>query len=379
LLWFGYLSLLTVGSPFLSFQWDILLLETGFLTLFLAPFTLTEIRRSPDPPRLLSWLFRWLLFRLMFASGVVKLTSGDPTWYDLSALTFHYETQPIPNLIAYYAHQLPDLMHAISTASMFIIELAVPFCFFAPRRVRHLACLFTVILQILIFATGNYTFFNLLTLSLCLFLLDDTFWGPGRASIESRPPFSPRQKLVLFPISALIVLLSAIFLLSFSFRLPVSWPSPVLTIYRTVSPFHLANTYGLFQVMTTERPEIILEGSRDGVDWEAYEFPYKVGDLPTAPPFVAPHQPRLDWQMWFAALSTRDRTPWFIPFCVQLLKGSSDVESLLEKNPFENDPPKYLRAKKYNYRFTTLAEKGASGNWWKREYVGEYLGTISLK
>jgi predicted DCC family thiol-disulfide oxidoreductase YuxK len=380
LLWFGYLSLITVGEPFLSFQWDILLLEAGFLALFLIPISLSGFRSVPNPSRLLSWLFRWLLFRLMFASGIVKLTSGDSSWYDLTALTYHYETQPIPNLFSYYVHQLPEFVHTISVASMFFIELVVPFFFFAPRRLRHAACALTSLLQILIFLTGNYTFFNLLTLALCLWLIDDTHWGDQPEPVPTWRPLgkSPRR-LLLFPVSALIILLSTIFLFSFSFRLPVSWPSPILAIYRAVSPFHLANTYGLFRVMTTERPEIILEGSHDGVNWEPYEFKYKVGDPSVAPPFVAPHQPRLDWQMWFAALSTRERTPWFIPFCVKLLKGSKDVLALLDHNPFHDRPPKYIRAEKHIYLFSTLAEKADTGNWWSRVYAGEYLGTISLK
>ena len=380
LLWFGYLSLLTVGDPFLSFQWDILLLEAGFLALFLAPFSMGRTKQSANPPRLLSWLFRWLLFRLMFTSGAVKLTSGDPTWYDLTALTYHYETQPIPNLLSYYVHQLPGFVHSISVASMFFIELVVPFFFFSPRRLRHAACALTALLQILILLTGNYTFFNLLTLVLCLWLIDETYWGKPPAPVTSqRSSGKSPQRLVLYPVSSLIVLLSTVFLCSFSFRLPVPWPSPILAIYRAVSPFHLVNTYGLFQVMTTERPEITLEGSQDGVNWEAYKFKYKVGAPSVAPPFVAPHQPRLDWQMWFAALSTRERTPWFIPFCVKLLQGSEDVLALLADNPFHDHPPRYLRAKKHVYLFTTLEEKADTGNWWNRISAGEYLGAISLK
>jgi len=403
LLWLIYLSLVTVGREFLGFQWDNLLLETGFLSIFLAPLQLwPRLSRAAPPSRLVLWLLRWLLFKLMFQSGCVKLLSGDPAWRNLTALTFHYETQPLPTWIGWYAHQLPAWAQKASAATMFGIELFVPFLIFAPRRPRQLACLVLVVFQALIFLTGNYCFFNLLTVALCLLLLDDaalkTFLprrlrkslSPGgRASSQAQTPSANAARedarptgwkwpvQVAVPLAAIAVVIS---LLQFSilFRVPVLWPRPLLAVYTWLEPFRSFNSYGLFAVMTASRPEIIIEGSDDGVNWRAYEFRYKPGDVNRRPGFVEPHQPRLDWQMWFAALSNYRHNPWLINFCVRLLQGSPPVLALLERNPFPNGPPRYIRAVVCDYRFTDLATGRKTGAWWCRRESGEYLPAFSL-
>ncbi|MCZ6636244.1 MAG: lipase maturation factor family protein [bacterium] len=378
-LWFFYLSLSTVGQTFLSFQWDALLLETGFLTLFLVPVTGW---RSPTPPptRLVSWLFRFLLFRLMFSSGVVKLTSGDTTWWDLSALTFHYFTQPIPNLTAWYVHQLPDGIHALSSIGMFGIEILVPFLFFAPQRLRLTACILQVIFQLAILLTGNYTFFNLLTLTLCIWLIDDRTWPGNRKRISTSKPAKkrhPRPAWIAIFFTLFTLLITTMLFTRSTFRLETPWPEPVYALYEAQAPFHILNSYGLFRVMTTERPEIILEGSADGTTWKPYYFYYKAGDPTVPPPFVAPHQPRLDWQMWFAALRGDARnTPWFLNFCARILEGSPPVLHLLSHNPFPEAPPPYFRARLYHYAFTSFQEKNRTGHWWKRTLKGDFLSPI---
>ena len=355
--WLLYLSLATVSRDFLAFQWDNLLLETGLLAIFLAPGRMLP-RPSLEKPasRTVLWLLRLLLFKLMFLSGVVKLASGDGTWRGLSALTYHYETQPLPTWIAWYAYQPPLWFQKGSCAVMFLIELAVPFLIFAPRRLRMAGGAVLALFQVLILLTGNYTFFNWLTLGLCLLLLDDfamaglvprklsALYSRSRAVADgSRNGRRRWQGVGMASLAVVVVGISAVQLLSPFGRLP-SWTSPALAAHRWLAPFRSVNSYGLFAVMTTERPEIIVEGSNDGHGWQAYEFPYKPGDPKRRPAFVAPHQPRLDWQMWFAALGDVRQNPWFVNFCVRLLQGSPDVLALLEKNPFPDRPPKYIRA-----------------------------------
>jgi lipase maturation factor 1 len=383
LLWLIYLSLTTIGREFLSFQWDNLLLETGFLAIFFAPLQLLP-QASPAPPsRLVLWLLRWLLFRLMFASGLVKLLSGDPTWRNLTALKFHYETQPLPTWVGWYAHQLPLAFQKLSTALMFSIELIMPFLFFAPWRLRKMACIPTICLQILILLTGNYCFFNLLTLALCLLLLDDAAlqsWVLPAWRRASEPTGDHRKwpLQVTIPLACIAVVIS---LMQFGgmFRLRVPWPKPILEVYDWLVPFRTFNSYGLFAVMTTSRPEIVIEGSDDQVTWREYEFKYKPGDPKRRPRFVEPHQPRLDWQMWFAALSDYGHNPWVVNFCIRLLQGSPDVLALMQKNPFPYVPPRYIRAVVYDYHFTDFATRRQTADWWRRERKGDYLPVLSLE
>lgn len=384
MMWVFYLSLTTVGSDFLAFQWDNLLLETGFLAIFLAPFQWLPKRSSARPPsRLALWLLRVLLFKLMFLSGVVKLTSGDPTWRNLTALTYHYQTQPLPTWIAWYAHQLPLWFQKTSCGLMFAIELVAPWFIFLPRRPRMAAGVALSALQLFILVTGNYTFFNWLTLALCVLLFDDFVLGrlwprPLAPGSPSGPQVSPLpHRFAAGCVAIVFVGLSLMQMVAAFGPLP-GWTSPVVTVYRWLAPFRTVNSYGLFAVMTTERPEIVIEGSADGREWKEYEFRYKPGDLLGRPQFVAPYQPRLDWQMWFAALGTYQQNPWFINFSARLLEGSPTVLALMKKNPFPGGPPKYLRAQLYDYRFTTFAERARTGAWWKRTYKGSYLPVISL-
>jgi predicted DCC family thiol-disulfide oxidoreductase YuxK len=390
LLWLIYLSLTTVCDVFLGFQWDNLLLETGFLAIFFAPLQWFPRRPSQEAPpsQIVLWLLRWLLFRLVFESGCVKLLSGDATWHNLTALNFHYETQPLPTWIGWYAYQLPGWFQKLSCAGMFGIELVIPFLIFLPRKPRQFACVAFVALQVLILLTGNYCFFNLLTLALCVTLLDDAAiqsLGPTkwrRCSINFQPSTvaSPRRHwpiAITLPVAALAGCACYTHFFGFvGIRMP--GPEPVVAVHKWLLPFRTFNSYGLFAVMTTSRPEIIVEGSNDRVKWDAYAFKYKPGDLSRRPPFVAPHQPRLDWQMWFAALGDVRQNPWFANFCVRLLQGSPEVLALLERNPFPNAPPRYLRAVVCEYHFTDLATRRATGEWWRREWKGIYLPPISI-
>jgi len=383
-LWVFYLSLTVACREFLSFQWDLLLLETGFLAIFLAPLHIfpKSSRHSPPSPLVL-WFFRLLLFKLIFSSGAVKLASHDPTWRNLTALNYHYETQPLPTWIGWVAHQLPVDFQKVSCVGMFFIELGAPILIFAPRNLRYFGIVAIIFLQGLIAATGNYCFFNLLTVALCVLLLEDTFWPKRwRESLRSEKPLLGRlrrwPRWVIGPIAAVILVITTVEM-SGLFRRWVRWPRPVAVLYQIFLPLRSVNSYGLFAVMTTSRLEIIVEGSNDGITWLPYEFKYKPGDPKRRPKFVAPHQPRLDWQMWFAALGDVEENPWFLNFCVKLLHGSPDVLRLLSKNPFPDTPPRYIRAVLFGYHFTDFATRHEEGSWWRRRKLGPYSPILSLK
>ncbi len=390
LMWAIYLSLSTVGGIFLGYQWDALLLEVGLLAIFFAPLRLWPRRNTATRlSTTMLWLLRWLMFRLMFASGCVKLLSGDATWHNLTALNYHYETQPLPTWIGWWAHQLPHSIQTASTAVMFFIELVLPLFILLPRRLRLLSVWPFVALQVCIALTGNYCFFNFLTAILCVPLLDDRAllkllprtlherWQ--RSEAPPRTDWFARLHRMTIGIVAVVVLLTTSLLTLAMFRVPLGWAQPVAALYGWISPLRSINSYGLFAVMTTSRPEIIVEGSADGKTWLAYEFKYKAGDLNRRPRFVAPHQPRLDWQMWFASLGDVRGNPWFINFVGRLLQGSPEVLALMAHNPFPAAPPKYIRAVTYDYHFTDPATRRATGAWWRREFKGEYCPPLSLE
>lgn len=389
LLWLLYLSLAAASRDFLAYQWDSLLLEAGFLAIFIAPATVIDrLRDRVEPPRLAVWLYRWLLFRFMLASGAVKLTSGDPTWRGLTALAFHYETQPLPTPLAWYAHQLPLWFHKGSTAAVLALEFAAPLLMLGPRRLRLTAALLVVALQAMVALTGNYAFFGLLTAALCLFLTDDAVFGrrgvPLLAQSSARHsrgrslPAPPAQlRILALALVAIVTVPVSLFATCRTIGLAYTPPRAISWLAGWTSPLHIVNSYGLFAVMTTSRPEIVVEGSEDGVTWQAYELRYKPGDPGRRPPWVAPHQPRLDWDMWFAALDDYSGVPWFERFLARLLEGSPEVLSLLAATPFGDRPPRHVRAVLYDYRFTRTVEGRETRQWWKRERVGAYSPVLS--
>ena len=377
--WLFYLSLSVAGQVFLEFQWDFLLLETGLLAIFLAPPARLRLKSGVAPSGASLFLLRWLLFRLMFSSGWVKLASGDPTWRSLTALRHHYETQPLPPWTAWYLHRMPPSFQTVSTVFMFGVELVVPFLFFAPRRLRLLACGLTVFLQMVIAATGNYAFFNLLTIALAVLLIDDQSLSQRMRERLRVPEAGGRgrswPRAILAPVAALLFVVSSVHFASTLFRFS-SLPWPLEPAVRWISPLRSTNGYGLFAVMTTSRPEIVVEGSDDGQTWRPYEFRWKPGDPMRRPRFVAPHQPRLDWQMWFAALGGYEENPWLVAFLQKLLEGSPQVIGLLARDPFAGHPPRYIRALLYDYRFTDAAARRQTGAWWQRELKGLYAPVL---
>lgn len=375
-LWAVQLSLIVAGQVFYNFQWDALLVETNLIAVLLSPWRLRPSWSLPSPPGAARLLGVLLLFRLMFASGVVKLSSGDPTWADLSALGHHFLTQPLPNPLAWFADKLPPEPLKAACAGMFVIELAVPFAFFLPRRPRHLAAFATIALQAGIALTGNYAYFNILTAALCLLLLDDSLWPARRHRTPAPARFPPRW--ILLPVCGLLALLATVPLAG-AFRAMPPILRPLAELHRLVAPFRSVNGYGLFAVMTTSRPEIIVQGSNDGIEWRTYAFRHKPGATDRPPTVIAPHQPRLDWQMWFAALGSMEANPWFQSFLLALLEGRPDVLSLLQTNPFPEGPPRLIRAQLDNYAFTTADERAASGDWWRAEPAAIYCPPASIR
>ncbi len=392
-LWICYLSLVWGGQTFLAFQWDTLLLEATLCGVVLAP-----LGRHPDPwPGL--WLFRLLAVKLMFLSGAVKLLSLDSTWWQLTALDVHYFTQPLPVTASWYVHHLPDWFHRLSVLVMFAVELVVPWCLFW-RRLRRPGVWLLLALQLLIAATGNYGFFNLLTAVLCLSWLDRLpLAGPPRP--DNLPAVSAAAlrrfagvagTRIRWLAAATVLLLSlsvtarelsrslprgpdtpatAVRLAELVDRVLVDPAAPVL---RAIAPFRSINGYGLFRAMTTSRPEIVVETSADGVVWNELAFRFKPGDVNRPPRAAQPHMPRLDWQMWFAALDP-GRADWLGSFVARLFEGGPAVLGLLGQASRQAEPPRYVRLRLYDYTFSEPgagAPHGADGGpavWWRRELL----------
>jgi len=392
--WVAYLSLLGIGQDFLHFQWDSLLLEAGVVTVLVAPWRWRLTGAGP-PSHAALFLARWLIFRLMLASALAKLLSGDPTWRNLTALDYHYFTQPLPPWTAWYAQHWPEWFQKLSVLVMYVAEGVAPFLIWGPRRVRLTGAAIIAAFQLLIMATGNYGFFNILAIVLCIPLLDDGLWMrgigqeepvacgvPGAALTTMPAPTRPHARsrtTVARRALVTIVFIATLVPFAASFRLNARHLGPVNLVYRALAPFYIANHYGLFAVMTTTRPEIIIEGSRDGVEWKAYEFRYKPGEVTRRPRMITPHMPRVDWQMWFAALGDVRQNRWFLVLCWRLLEGSSDVNSVFAVDPFGADPPRYIRANVYMYTFTSADERRATHAWWKRTLRGPYVRTLMLK
>lgn len=367
LLFLLYLSLFHAGQIFTNFQWDYLLLEAGFLAIFL-----------PRGSRVVVWLFRWLLFRLRFLSGVSKLTSGDPTWSGLTALSFYFETQPLPHAGAWYAHQLPDWLLRAGTGATLAVEILVPLFMFLPRRWRLFAAWTTILWQLLILLTSNHNFFNLLTIALCLFLFDDQAlrrvlplsWQRRAERSGSLPP-RPKRPLAIAALAAAAVIVPT--------SLIEAWPTlglghpPAWAAAWSgwLKPYRITSGYHVFPTIETERIQVEIAGSMDGKHWQPYGFRYRPDAADGIPPFIVPHQPRLDWMLWFVPKSPYF-LDWFERFLEQLAAGSGPVRRLLADGPFDDRPPHLVRVDVYRYRFATPEERTGSGDWWRREYLGPF-------
>lgn len=367
LLYVLYLSFVNVGQTWYAFGWESILLEAGFLAAFLGSANVT-------PSTAVIWLFRWLLFRIMFGAGLIKLR-GDPCWRDLTCLVTHYETQPLPGPLSWYFHHLPVPIHKGGVLFNHFVELVVPFGYFLPQPIAGIAGVLTILFQGTLMLSGNLSWLNWLTLILAFSLFDDRFFRffiPGAAA--PTVPHPPGFSAAIIAVTALFAVLSV---------LPVrNLLSRRQLMNLSFNPFHLVGTYGAFGVITKERYEIVLEGTTDGrvtpeTTWREYAFKGKPGDPSRRPPQVAPYHLRLDWLMWFAAFSPQARDVWFVRLVDKLLQGDRAIAALLRVNPFPNRPPAFIRAQYYRYRFTASAERRETGAWWRRELVGEYLPPVS--
>jgi hypothetical protein len=318
----------------------------------------------------------------MFLSGMVKLIANNPpAWRELTAMRYHYQTQPIPAWTSWYANLAPNWFQAFSVIGVFFIEGFVPLLFFGPRRIRLFAFAMTVLLQLLIAATGNFGFFNLLAIVLCLILIDDHTWARLRVRAVNTVNVIRARRWPAWVTLPLAIVLLPLSLAPSLYRVGLGdfVPSPLSQAYSAVAPFSLVGAYGLFQDMTTRRPELIIEGSRDGVNWLPYEFKWKPGDVNRRPRFCTPHMPRLDWQMWFAALGVDEAgrvDSWFVRFLTRLKEGSPPVLDLMGHNPFPDQPPRYIRVAMYDYNFTRSGDREHPGAWWKRILLEPSILTI---
>jgi hypothetical protein len=367
-IWALYLSIVNVGQIFYAFGWESLLLETGFFTIFLGP-------ARTAPPTVVLFMIRWLLFRVEFGAGLIKLR-GDPCWRDLTCLYYHHETQPMPNPLSWFFHNLPRPLHRAEVLGNHFAQVVLPFGLFAPQPVSGAAALVILLTQAWLVLSGNFSWLNAATMVLALSSLDDSALGT----------VLPLRTPALAPLpawfgAALAVLTLLVLILSYQPALNLVSRRQLMNF--SFNPFHLVNAYGAFGSITRVRREIVIEGTRDPTPgpstvWTPYEFKGKPGDPRRAPPQIAPYHLRLDWLMWFAAMSSRAQHPWFTPLAVRLLENDPPTLKLLRGNPFPEGPPAFIRARLYRYRFTTRAERRAARAWWVRELVGDYLPPVRL-
>jgi Lipase maturation factor len=380
LLWGLYLSLVQTGQLFYGYGWESLLLETGFLTIFLAPpLDPRPFAASAPPPRTVIWLYRWLVFRIMFGAGLIKLR-GDPCWRDLTCLVYHYETQPLPNPVSWLMNQLPLFVQKGSVLFNHYAELVAPFFLAGPRRIRLVGGMSVIVFQLLLIVSGNLSWLNWLTIVSAVAALDDGFLRRAfPAAVRARvlalgaaPSMTRLRRGVVYGLAAVVGALSI--------NPTVNLFSHRQLMNSSFDPLYLVNTYGAFGSIEKVRHEIIVEGTTDeAIDertaWLPYEFNCKPGDVDRRPCIVAPYQYRLDWQMWFAAMSTYRQNPWFIHFAYKLLEGDERTLGLIANNPFPGAPPRYLRAELYRYEMTHFGDGPA---FWRRTRVGGYLPPVRV-
>jgi hypothetical protein len=362
-LWLLYLSIVNVGQTWYAFGWESLLLETGFLAIFLG-------NDRTAPPVLVIWLVRWLLFRVEFGAGLIKLR-GDPCWRDLTCLDYHHETQPMPGPLSWFFHHLPRPLHRVEVAGNHFAQLVVPFGLFAPQPVASVAAGIIAITQLWLVASGNFAWLNWVTIVLAFSAIDDS-WAATVLPIPAHPaPSTPP----LWFAGLVIAFTGAVLFMTY-------WPvrnmlSSHQRMNMSFNPFHLVNTYGAFGSIGRVRREVVIEGTDEErltphTAWKEYEFKGKPGATRRLPRQWAPYHLRLDWLMWFAGISPGYAQPWLTPLLQRLLRNDRPTLRLLRRNPFPDSPPRYVRAQLYEYRFTTFAELRRDRAWWHRTLIGQY-------
>ena len=369
LLWVLYLSIVNIGQTFYAFGWESLLLEAGFFAIFLGPAGMA-------PPLVVIWMFRWLLFRVEFGAGLIKIR-GDPCWRDLTCLDYHHETQPMPNPLSWFFHRLPRPLHRAEVVGNHFAQLVAPIGLAFPQPISDAAGVVIVVTQGWLVLSGNFSWLNAVTIVCAVAAFNNDALSallPMHVPTQIPPPGWYEGVLIGLTVAVLILsywparnLLSRRQLMNFSFN-----------------PYHLVNAYGAFGSITRVRYEIVVEGTaasdptEAGTTWSEYEFKGKPGNLRRIPPQVAPYHLRLDWLMWFAAMSSPAQHPWFVPFLIKLLQNDTPTLKLLRQNPFAHAPPAFVRARLYRYRFSTTRERRETGQWWMRDLVGDYVPPVRL-
>lgn len=367
-LWALYLSIVNVGQVWYGFGWESLLLEAGFLAIFLG-------NAQTAPPIVVLFLFRWLLFRVEFGAGLIKLR-GDRCWRDLTCMEYHHETQPMPGPLSWYFHQLPRPLHKAEVVGNYVAQLGAPVALFAPQPAATIAAGVMVVTQLWLVASGNFAWLNWITILLAFPAVDDTLAG----RVLPLPAAAPAVSTPLWYVAIILVVAAVMVVIGY-------WPARNMISRGQVmnagfNPLHLGNTYGAFGTVGKTRYEVVLEGTRDAspraaTEWKEYEFRGKPGDPRRLPRQFAPYHLRLDWQMWFAALAPFAAVRWLRPLLGRLLQGEPATVKLLRVNPFPQQPPRYVRARLYRYRFTTWAERRETGAWWHRVPIEELVPPIS--
>ncbi|MFD7921087.1 lipase maturation factor family protein [Streptomyces sp. NPDC059740] len=363
-LWAMYLCVVNVGQTWYGFGWESLLLEAGALAVFLG-------NDEVAPPVLTLWLLRWLVFRLEFGAGLIKMR-GDECWRKLTCLSYHHETQPMPGPLSWYFHRLPGRLHKVETAANHVAQLLVPFLLLTPQPVATWAALVIVVTQLWLIASGNFAWLNWLTVLLAVPAVDVSGWASAPHRLAAPLWFE------------VLVIAYTVGVLALSYRPVRNLLSRRQVMNTSYDTLHLVNSYGAFGSVTRVRREIVVEGTdeeRVGPDtvWREYGFRGKPGDVHRMPRQFAPYHLRLDWLMWFAALSPAYARSWFTALLERLLEGDADTLRLLRHNPFPAAPPTHVRARLYVYRFTTWPERRETGAWWHRSGVREFVGPVALR
>ncbi len=367
-IWVLYLSFVNVGQIFYGFGWESILLEAGFFAIFLGSAKI-------QTPLVVIYLLRWLEFRVMFGAGLIKMR-GDTCWRDLTCLNYHYETQPMPNPLSWYFHTAPAWTQKAGVAFNHFSELIVPFFYFLPQPIASIAAVLTIIFQATIFASGNLSFLNFLTIILAIPVIDGRYLAaviPAR--VPSLLPPATGYRFAVIALAALVAILSID---------PVrNMLSPQQVMNTSYNPLHLVGTYGAFGSISQQRFEVVVEGTTDpeitpSTQWKEYEFKGKPNDIRRMPPQIAPYHLRLDWLMWFAAMSRYEAHPWFVNFMAKLLENDKPVLGLLKSSPFGNRAPKFVRAELYEYHFASPEMHRQTGQWWVRTLAGPWFPEVSL-
>ncbi len=367
-IWLLYMSFVNVGQTFYGFGWESILLEAGFLAVFLGG-------RHVQPPEIVLWLVRWLTFRVMFGAGLIKLR-GDPCWRDLTCLQYHYETQPIPNPVSWYLYTAPQWTQKAGVVFNHFAELFVPFLLFLPQPFASIGGAITILFQLSIFISGNLSWLNVLTMVIATSAIDGRYFAP---LIPVREP----AVAVATTGYRIVVFLLAMTIGALSIRPVGNMLSPRQVMNTSYDPLHLVGTYGAFGGITRQRYEIVVSGTADEVlrpstGWKEYEFKGKPNDPTRMPMQIAPYHLRLDWLMWFAAMSNYYEQPWFVNMMAKLLQNDRPLLGLLRSNPFPDRPPRYVRAQLYEYHFASPETRRKTGQWWVRTLAGDYFPAISL-